>query len=168
MFDLSCSEIVGNYKRFINRMRLIPDQQFDHLTPEKKTEVIFELNEDQLTGRDCNCFRQMQTIDYNKQDLLEAVELITKDSNSVPELILLTPLEFSESFRDQSEKIISEKIKTPVRIIFKIDSSLILGCKIEFRQKIYDFSFQGQALPLINLAIEAKLQQEKPMPVRAG
>lgn len=153
MFDLSQVEIVSNFNSFINRMRLISERDFNGLSTSKKIEAIFELNEDQLSGRDRNCFRQMQPLDFTMRDLSDAIQQISTDSEKHEELIIWTSEQYSETLQNKAQAILEQKIKTPVHIIFKTDPGLILGCKIKFRHQDYDLSFQGQALTLINQSI---------------
>lgn len=155
--DLSYAEIITNFSSYLNRMRLIPDQEFDSLTPEKKIATIFELNEDQLAERDRDCFLQMQSLDFTKQDLSDAIHHFSTAAESEEELVLWAGRLLSKTFQYQVRTVLSEKIKSPVHIIIKTDPTLILGCKVKFRQKDHDLSFQGRALNIIRQSIKSVL-----------
>ncbi|MCX6013497.1 MAG: F0F1 ATP synthase subunit delta [Chloroflexi bacterium] len=129
---------------------MVKDDQFDKLDSAKKLEMMLSLNEDQITNEAKEYFSKIKEEDYQKNDLLEAVELLSSRGNEKEEMIIYSPIELSDNIRKSINQIIENKIKNKIRIVFKIDEDLILGCRVEYKNQIQDYSLSKMSLPLIN------------------
>lgn len=150
MYDRTWQDIREEFLNYLSRMRLVDSDKFKKLNSGQRIELIFNLNEDQMTGRAKNFFRQLIQDDFSKEDLLEALDLLSHRGNDNEEVIIYSPVLIStESMKDISKSMV-DKMGREVRVVYKVDPELILGCRIEYANQIKDYSFAQQSLSLIN------------------
>jgi len=150
MYDNTWQEISEEFLNYLSRLRLIDDAQFNELAPKGKLRLLLDLNEDQITNRASELFTRLSEEDFTKNDLSEAVELLKQRGIENEEMIICTPIQLSDQARKVITKIIGDKIKNNVRIVFKVDEEIVLGCRIEYKNRVQDYSLTNTSLPFIN------------------
>ena len=149
--DIYCEnksfEIISELEFMHARFSVFENEKLNSLSKEERNELLRRLIEDEATTNSYELVDYLVENDkiyyFFGSNFDQFIDLYKKNIEENWEVIFYSPVTLTTTFKNQIKSKLLSFFGSNSRIVYLIDSDLIAGCKVNYKNKIYDLSLKN-------------------------